>query len=141
MLLEKTTEESFLQDYKHFNSEKTDDISIKQIGVKMLVSLVLVLILLIIVILLIKHFFPQTVNVNHGSLKLVKVIEKTTISPKEKIYIIWAVDRILVVGLSNGSFQLLSEIKDQKVLEEKIPQEFSDSLTRAQLNFSEIYNV
>ena len=35
---------------------------------------------------------------------------------------------------------MLSEIKDQNILQDKLPNEFADTLTRENVKFSEIYN-
>ena len=115
--------------------------SMGEMGIKMFYSLTIVLLLAGITVFLIRKFFPQTLSMKDNGLKLVKIVEKTTISPKQAIYLVWAVDRILVLGVGNGGMNLLTEIKDPNVLEEKIPDDFSDSLTRAKLNFSEIYNA
>ena len=112
-----------------------------EVALKMGASLAVVIVLIVAVIFLIKKFYPESIGMKEAHLKLVRVIEKTVISPRQAVYLIWAVDRLLVVGMNAGQMSLLSEIKDQGTLESKLPDEFSDTLTRAKLKFSEIYNA
>lgn len=115
--------------------------SMYEMAVKMLVSLFVVLGLVILTLYLIKKYFPNTGGGRDPALKLARIIEKLPVSQKHSIYLVWAVDRLLVLGVCGNSMNLLSEIKDQNVLQDKMPAEFSDTLTRANLSFSEIYNA
>lgn len=136
-LSKKTTEKEVMDIFSQNEQVPT----LGEVAMKMGVSLAIVMVLIVAVIFLIKKFYPETIRMKEGHLKLVKVIEKTVISPRQVVYLIWAVDRLLVVGMNAGQMTLLSEIKDQGTLESKLPDEFSDTLTRANLKFSEIYNA
>lgn len=136
-LSKKTTEKEVMDIFSQ--GEKVPTLG--EVAVKMGSSLAIVMVLIGAVIFLIKKFYPETIRLKEGHLKLVKVLEKTVISPRQVVYLIWAVDRLLVVGMNAGQMILLSEIKDQGTLESKLPDEFSDSLTKANLKFSEIYNA
>ncbi|EKD27045.1 MAG: hypothetical protein ACD_79C00911G0004 [uncultured bacterium] len=136
---EKATKTGYLEFFDEKNT--TTEPSIQQMSFKMIFSLVAVLALFFSVIYVIKKFFPQAVSLSDHSLKLVKVLEKHNIAPKQSVYLLWAIDRVLVVSSSNGTLSLLTEIKDNNILQEKMPAEFSDTLTRAKLNFAEIYNA
>jgi len=139
-----TQEEVFLKDYDSVDSigVSSDIPSLKEVSVKMLFSLTIVLVLLVISVLVIKKFFPKTIGLNKETgVKLVRVIEKSVISPKQEIYLLWAVDRMLVVAANNGNMNLLTEIKDKNVITEKLSNDFSDNLAKEQIKFSEIYNV
>lgn len=136
-LSKKTTEKEMLDIFNQNEQVPT----LGEVALKMGASLAIVILLIVAVIFLIKKFYPESVGMKEAHLKLVKVIEKTVISPRQVVYLIWAVDRLLVVGMNAGQMTLLSEIKDQGTLESKLPGEFSDTLTRAKLNFSEIYNA
>jgi flagellar biogenesis protein FliO len=113
--------------------------SLRETGIKMLISLTLVLVLIVVVIYLIRMLYPGSVSFRDQQLKLIKVVEKAAVTPRHSIYLVWAVDRLLVIGLSGGDFRTLAEIKDPNLLEEKLPREFSDALTRESLKFSEVY--
>ncbi len=136
-LSKKTTEKEVLDIFSQSDQVPT----LGEVTLKMGVSLVIVMVLIGAVILLIKKFYPETIRMKEAHLKLVKVIEKTVISPRQAVYLIWAVDRLLLVGMNAGQMVLLSEIKDPGTLESKMPDEFSDTLTKANLKFSEIYNA
>jgi flagellar biogenesis protein FliO len=115
--------------------------SLGVVGFKMLGSLLIVLVLLIGTLFIIRRLYPGATPFNDPKLKLTKVVEKINLGPRQVIYLLWAVDRILVVSSSNGTIQFLTEIKDKNVLESKIPSEFTDILTSEKMNLSEVYHV
>ena len=138
-VLEKTTEKEFL-----FNDEEQspiEEISIGDMGKKMMISLVIVLILILGTLYLIRRYYSGSLPMREQKMKLVKVIEKVYLSPKQTIVLLWTIDRILVVANNNGQMSLLSEIKDKNTLEEKIPQEFTDVLTQENIQLSKYYQA
>lgn len=137
-LFKNTTEQSLSNIYESKGSEIP---TLGELSIKMGFSLIVVLAIFGIILFVLKKYFPNTIPFKDQNLKLVRVVDKTMLSPKMSVYCLWAVDRVIVVGISNGNMQLLTEIKDQQMLEEKMPREFSDTLSRAKLKFSEIYNA
>ena len=131
------------KDYLDFASETNtpDLMPLSKIGIKMVLSLALVLALVIVTLYVIKHFYSSpSIGIKGQKLKLIKVIERFQVAPRQSIYLFWAVDRVLVVSEANGQMNLLTEIKDQSTIEGKIPGEFTDVLVGAKLKFSEVYS-
>ncbi|MBN2143641.1 MAG: flagellar biosynthetic protein FliO [Candidatus Aureabacteria bacterium] len=138
----KTTTREYL-DFSE-SSSKAESPSFGMVGVKMIASLLIVLSLLIGTLFIIRRYYPgssYSSSFRDQKLKLTRVIEKINLAPKQCILLVWAIDRILVLAQSNGEIRYLTEIKDKETILEKIPNEFTDILTRENVKLSEAYRV
>ena len=83
--------------------------------VRTFVSLIAVLALLYLGVVGLKKYMMQRNGINK-SLYSLKVIGSTFLGPKKAIYLVQAIDRILILGVTDAQVSLLSEITDQETL-------------------------
>jgi len=73
--------------------------------------------LIVLGVFLMKKFFNGA-RLPGGAKRQIRMIEATSLGGKRHIYLVRAMDRLLVIGASGEQIQLLSEIKDSVLLKE-----------------------
>lgn len=136
---EKMTDHFLSEGWEEVNKVPSDP-SLNDVGKQMFYSLSLVLLLLCIGAFIFKYVYHGKMSGGpKETLKLIKVIEKYHLNPRQSILLIWVVDRLLVVSNCQGRLEILSEV-EHKNASDLLPEEFTNVLNQSQLSFSGVYH-
>ncbi len=142
------SDDNLKSDYTNVNNAKVDSLlnsgltaempglpGLSDMIIQIIFSLSIVVVLIIALVFFLKKFVYKRrgMQISDG---LIKVIDTVYIAPKKSIQIIKALDRILIVGVTENQMQTLAEFR-----EEEIPASFVESKKEVNNNFSKCFSV
>ncbi len=86
-----------------------------ELAVKAFFSFALIIFLMVIVFYMLKKFYPQISGSSNSSVSM-RVYAQLQLQPRKAIYLVRVLNKVLILGTSEGSLTVLSEISDPEII-------------------------
>lgn len=122
-------------------SENSSDVYKSSSAAKMIIKMIVVLALVIAALYGIMHFFKKKNNVVQSDDDFLRRVSTLNLAPGKSIEIVTLVDKGYVLGVTDGSINLISEITDKEMISALNVNFDKKQNTKKPMNFNEVLEM